>query len=208
MKLTDPSPLHSQLTGIVAADHHEIPIAHPGSISNTNWVLPGWSFGATAGNVVVADRRYYTPIYVANGMTYVRIGVHVRIAGAGGTVARLGLYAATITTNRRIIPGALVLDAGTVSVATTGGKEITIDETLPSGFYFLALSSNGVPNLTRPATSGPGSMPIATLLATVDVIQGSILAVDGIAGEGALPDPATAPTFLIAYANAHGMLRY
>lgn len=83
----------------------------------------------------VNQEVWYVPVRLAAAKTYDRISiVTVTAAGTTGT-ARLGLYKGN--TGR---PGALVFDAGTVSIiTTTGAKEITISQAVPRGFYFLAM---------------------------------------------------------------------
>ena len=72
------------------------------------------------------------------GGTYDRIAVAV--SSAGTATIRLGLWAADRATG---LPGALVLDAGTVSMAGSAGlREITISLTIPSGWYWASMSAD------------------------------------------------------------------
>jgi hypothetical protein len=52
-----------------------------------------------------------------------------------GAVVRLGIY----TSRADGMPGSLVLDAGTISILTTGHKEIVINQSLPEGKYILVM---------------------------------------------------------------------
>lgn len=95
---------------------------------------PMGSFSAGTVNVI-ADYIYATPFPIPIQMTFDRIGVYVYTTGAG--LCRLGIYADDAT-----YPGALVLDAGTVDVSSQGFKEITINQVLSAGLYWLVSLSN------------------------------------------------------------------
>jgi hypothetical protein len=87
----------------------------------------------------VDELRAY-PFYVGpNGFTADRIGLENMSVSVGGSVARLGIYAMHATEFK---PDALILDAGTVSLTTTGAKEITINQALSPGppHYMVWLS--------------------------------------------------------------------
>jgi hypothetical protein len=79
----------------------------------------------------------YYPIFLPN-LSVDRISI---LSGASVSVAgnvRLGLYNASLTTGK---PTTVVFDAGTVSVnATSTLFEITISESINSGWYYLALN--------------------------------------------------------------------
>jgi len=75
-------------------------------------------------------------IYLAAG-TYDRIGVSLQSAGAA--IIRIGLYAA----GSGGLPGARVLDAGTIDVSgSTGLREITISQTVTAGWYWASVSAD------------------------------------------------------------------
>jgi hypothetical protein len=92
---------------------------------------------------LVANTMYAMPFLAGAtvGRAYDRISVHVTTAAAGKS-CQLGIYADSAG-----VPGALILDAGNVSAATTGGKEINIAQTLARGWYWLACLSDGTPIL-------------------------------------------------------------
>ena len=106
--------------------------------SGTNYVIPGWYANAMSVVQPTIGDLYHIPIYVPSLWTYTGIVCHVASALAGVTV-RMGVYAWSGGG-----PGALVLDAGTVSAATTGAKEIIISLTLDAGWYFLTFTCNGL----------------------------------------------------------------
>lgn len=81
---------------------------------------------------VSADYLNASPFPIAVQMTFDRIGIYVYTTGAG--VSRLGIY-----TDDGCYPDSLVLDAGTINVSTGGWKEITINQTLPPGLYWIVV---------------------------------------------------------------------
>lgn len=93
--------------------------------------------------ILVIDTLYAGMFVIPRDMTFDRIAIHVQTAGAGGTKGRLGIY--EVGTN--LYPGALVVDAGEVSVASTGVKSIVIDQSLTKGLYFLAMVTDGTPKV-------------------------------------------------------------
>ena len=94
------------------------------------------------------------PLYFPN-ITIDRIGCIVTVAAGAGSLGRLGIYYSSLTD---CYPGALLLDAGTVSVASTGNREITISQTLSEGIYWLAYLADTV------VTSAPTLRQYSTLI--------------------------------------------
>jgi len=66
-----------------------------------------------------------------------RIGISILGAGGAGALIRLGIY-----DDKDFYPDSLVVDAGEVSVETTGFKTLVIDEVLDVGRYWLAFVLN------------------------------------------------------------------
>jgi hypothetical protein len=88
---------------------------------------------------------FMQPFYLGSAATAVRLAVQVQGTAAGG-VMRLGIYNNAATTD---YPDTLLLDAGTVSTATIGAKQITISQSLTAGLYWLAyLSTTGSPQIS------------------------------------------------------------
>lgn len=99
-------------------------------------VPPG---GSATDSLAEAECRYI-PVFIPKDCTVDRIGIEVTTAGIGGApVARLGIYADDGDGK----PGARLVDAGTVSTTTTGGKEIIISQALTKGLYWLAVAAQG-----------------------------------------------------------------
>lgn len=88
-----------------------------------------------------ANTLYVVPFAVGDTATFTRLGIDVTAADAGKS-ARLGIYAWN-----NGVPTTRLLDAGTVTVASTGIKEVTISQALNAGIYGLALVSDGAPTL-------------------------------------------------------------
>jgi len=102
------------------------------------------STAATA--ALAANTLYATPFVVTDTATFTRIGINVTTLSTGG--ARLGIY-----NFANGVPTTLVLDAGTVSVTSTGEKEITISQSLSAGAYMLVMLCDGTPIVRRTATT-------------------------------------------------------
>ena len=88
-----------------------------------------------------ADTLSVSPILLS-ACSLDRIGVEVT-AGAANSLCRLGIY-----TDDKGYPGALLLDAGTVSGASIAVLEITIDQAIGGGLYWLAYKAEvGAPTV-------------------------------------------------------------
>lgn len=93
--------------------------------------VPGAQGAAVGGaQVQTAGRLMYAPWLVKTDITLDRLAIEVTTAVAASN-ARLGIYNADTSWQ----PTTLVLDAGTVSCATTGIKTLTINQALPAGRY-------------------------------------------------------------------------
>ena len=95
---------------------------------------------------MVANTLYAVPFWVTRLKTFDRIAVDVTAEVAGKSI-RLGIY----NDGTNLYPGTLVLDAGTVSAASTGLKAVTISKQLTKGLYWLAAVSDGTPGLKQSA---------------------------------------------------------
>ena len=95
--------------------------------------------------VLTADRFTAFPFMIARPITVDRIGIYVSGAAAGGTKARLGLYA----DGTNLHPGALVTDYGTVAVDAAILVAITISPAalLAKGLHWLAVVSDAAPTI-------------------------------------------------------------
>ena len=114
-------------------------------------LVPGQYFQSTfseqfsaADATLTADRLYCMPFVVARAMTFDRIAIKVNTLAAGAG-ARLGIYNSGVDAK----PSTRLLDAGVVSVATTGIKAASINQQLAGGLYWLACVSDGAPLVNR-----------------------------------------------------------
>ena len=104
----------------------------------------------TAANAATLSRQEFTPFWVPNAGSYDRIGAEVTVVAAT-SVVRLGIAA----DSGSMFPGALILDAGTIDTTTgTGFKEITIDQFLAAGLYWLIGCAQGGTPTMRMYTAG------------------------------------------------------
>lgn len=154
------------------------------------YVRPGWAGYTTGTAVLIADREYFTPIYVSRTTTYDRLAIYVQSAAAG--LARLGIYNADVN----LQPSTLVLDAGTVDVSTTGAKEKTISQELTEGYYFLAVVSDVAPTCYGPDATAMASLPITASGSNSSIMKQTTLSVgaQGSHVSGGFPASAVVPT--------------
>jgi hypothetical protein len=96
---------------------------------------------------------YFSPFEVPTTTTFNQMSIAVATGVASSTV-RLGIYNADMAT---LTPSSLVLDAGTVSAATSASyPTVEINQTLTAGLYFLVFVVQGVTGPTLYYfTSGP-----------------------------------------------------
>lgn len=94
-----------------------------------------YSSGTFTTMSLTLNRMVVRPWIVPVRRAFDRIGINVTTAAtaASGGVLRLGIYA-----DSGGKPGALIVDAGTISSETLGSREITITQTLDPGVYWLA----------------------------------------------------------------------
>jgi hypothetical protein len=142
---------------------------------------------ALAANTLYANLVYAQAKSDGGDPTFDRIMVNVTGAGAGGTDARLGVYAMGADG----FPGALVLDAGTVDVDSTGVKEVTgLTLTLTAGrFYYTAVVSDGAPTVTSYSSMQQAVFGWASAANTAFENRWSVAHT-----YGALPNPFGTPT--------------
>lgn len=128
----------------------------------------------------VRNTLYATPFYVATPTTFVSIGVVT--TGTASALVDLGIYA-----DAGGVPGALVLDAGTVSTATSGFKTITISKKLTPGWYWLACAMQGAAGSLFSAMANTGN--VNTMPCTAPFSTGAISGYAQTGVSGALPSP-------------------
>lgn len=129
-----------------------------------NYYDGSFDANAPAGNGLNADTIYFSPFYAIEAFTADRIGVNVTAGAGAGESGRLGIYESDADGK----PGALLLDAGTFSAATTGGKEITISQALSADtLYWLAIVTNNAFDVALKPFGGRPVLGLTSLAATV-----------------------------------------
>lgn len=95
--------------------------------------------GLYANTALSRGVAWAVPFVCPERTTWTKIGFTLG-TGVASAVARLGIY-----TDVAGKPGALVLDAGTITCGTgdVGVREITISQQLDAGFYWLVIQSTG-----------------------------------------------------------------
>lgn len=159
------------------------------------YCLPGWIHtNADTGELMVADLLSYVPIQVAADTVFSHISCGVGVAGAASKVARLGIYTATEDASGILRPGTLVYDAGTVLVSATGVKDLALGPTtLTKGYYFLAVVTNGTPQLWMFVYIAK-QPPVSTARAMNSIYERDILTCANVDATTAFPDAAAAAT--------------
>ncbi|HEX4111539.1 MAG TPA: hypothetical protein VH020_03305 [Stellaceae bacterium] len=113
----------------------------PGYISG-HYYFPPNANGITTATLGSANMLYAVPFYAWLSQTFTKIGIDVA-TGAASTSCEIGVY-----NNNGGVPGSLLVDAGNVSVASTGIQEVTgVSIPLAQGWYWLAIGCNGTPGL-------------------------------------------------------------
>jgi hypothetical protein len=116
-----------------------------GGVMATAKFRPGACLVATVGGAYVSTtinsgNLRAVPLVISGSVSIVGIGTEIATVTAGGSV-RLGLYTDSLS---GAYPGALVVDAGTVSAATAAAVEATISSlSLTPGIYWLATMPEG-----------------------------------------------------------------
>lgn len=105
------------------------------------------------------------PWVVERSTTLAGIGGEITVVGDAGSHLRIVIYAATAAG----LPGALVLDAGTILGDSATTQELTISPTLPRGIYF---AGGAVQDVT---TTQPTVRIAATWTPPIDIRSGTTL---------------------------------
>lgn len=100
-------------------------------------VPPSVGGTATQTLLLAANRIYFVPLIIPWDRTFTSIGISIPGGGSVvGSSVRLALY---LLDPIKGGPGAVAIDAGTVTTATTGFRGIAINQALARGVYFAAL---------------------------------------------------------------------
>ena len=99
--------------------------------------------GTIASQALGANTVYASPLWVPPGSAIDRIGINVTVVAAAGKILRLMLHAS----GANDLPGALLLDAGTILADALGDREITVSYTPPGGLTWISVVSDGTPTV-------------------------------------------------------------
>lgn len=111
------------------------PFEAPAYVSSRYYAIPTTGFASS--NINSTNSTRYTPIYIWEDATFDRISIITGSTFSGSAVVRLGVYNDTDGD-----PSTVKFDAGTVSpTASNTTYEITINQTLTKGWYWLAGNS-------------------------------------------------------------------
>jgi hypothetical protein len=103
---------------------------------------------------------YFTPIFINTSNTFDRIAIITAATFLGSATVRLGIFQ-----DNNGVPGNLVLDAGTVSpIAASTIYQITISQTLTTGFYWVAFCQQSTAPTTATYQGNTNSQIIPNLL--------------------------------------------
>jgi hypothetical protein len=108
-------------------------------IHHINTTIPATTVGSTysaASGGSHAQTLILLPLVVSTPLSLTALNVKVTTLESGAT-ARLGMYAISNVASSGFT-GSIVVDAGTVSAASTGDKSISVALTLPPGLYAFA----------------------------------------------------------------------
>lgn len=145
MPVTIPSPAYGR------------PKASGGTVYYT---IPGVTLSLTNAtiNFFAAGTLYYSPFFVEAPLTADQLAFEVVTADAAGNV-RVGIYTATTD----LQPRSLVVDSGSISVASTGVKTYTPGTPvgLPRGRYLAVVQSDGT-TVTLRQFDAMGTQALAT----------------------------------------------
>ena len=126
-------------------------------------------------NTVTHQRAYYTPIFISTLTTFDRIAINTASTFSGISTVRIGIYA-----DSSGIPSTLILDAGTVApTAASTSYAITINQTLATGFYWLAFCQQNTAPTVGTYIGNANSQSLGNLLLGS---QGSVATGNIVAG--------------------------
>jgi hypothetical protein len=91
---------------------------------------------------------YYTYLYIPIEVQFSAVAVSLANGGTASSKCRLGIYNVS-----NGMPSLLVLDCGEIALPSSGGKEVAVNFSLSSGFYFVATTVNENNNFVAHSSS-------------------------------------------------------
>jgi hypothetical protein len=178
----------------------------PRRSAQSDYSLPGVGFVGAISVTLTANRLYYYPFVVSTTISIDQLALVDVLTADGGTPGALAVGIVSMDTDWQ--PTARVIDAGTLSLATTGAKSLALGSPfqLTPGRYAVAANSNTGTAILRaytgisPASSlvpGGGANAIRTAMFVARTYDGTIPAAPPAwTGDGAGNSPFVYPVFL------------
>lgn len=165
-------------------------------IGSGEYYVPQGCGGSSSNGFSSYEKEWAIPIYIPETYTFSAICCYCDTLTAS-SVARLGIRYPHASSGG---PGTLLLDAGTVSTATTGAKEIAISQQLTKGWWWLTAAmqvATGARLRAAATYAAPfGCVPNSSTQATAPDKQ-----IWEVAAAGAF---AANPTFAVINSGAQG----
>jgi hypothetical protein len=144
--------------------------------------------GTTGTGTLTTAVLRLTPIIIPKAITISRMFAEVTSGGDVGSTLRLGIYA----DDGSGLPGALVLDAGTVNGNSVAVQEVTISQALAAGTYWVGAVAQNV-TTTQPTVRTVSGQPEVNVPAgtSLPAANNTVFAVNMTGVTGALPSTFT-----------------
>jgi photosystem II stability/assembly factor-like uncharacterized protein len=155
----------------------------------TRYSQPGWMIVRDDDTITMTGGFiYYIPFFVATTTTFTETVFNVTGAGGGGATMDIRIFAWNDG-----VPGAQVVNVGTVLTDSAGTKTIAASYTLDRGFYFIAMRNSLAVTVNSINWSFPVSCPVGGTTSTTAASTNFTNFV-GATVNSAYADPAPAPT--------------
>jgi hypothetical protein len=154
-----------------------------------NYMWPGVNSGSNTSSTLGVGTMRAHLWYLPHPVTLTRIGAEVSTVGEAGSKVRLGIY----SDNGEFSPDALIVDAGVIAGDSATVQELTINQALNPGHYWLT-GTVQVVTTTQPTlrTGNVGQVPIVSSTIPGAAQGNAGLAITGVTG--ALPGTFGTPT--------------
>lgn len=155
----------------------------------TRYSQPGWMIVRDSDAITMTGGFiYYVPFFVATTTTFTETVFNVTGPGGGGSTMDIRIFAWNDG-----VPGAQLVNVGTVATDSAGTKTIGASYTLDRGFYFIAMRNNLAVTVNSIDWSFPVSCPVGGTTSTT-AASTNFTNLVGATVNSAFADPAPAPT--------------
>lgn len=165
-------------------------IVHQVGYASAQYYYPCSQHAQSTSNTLGNNSLRLVPWLVVESVTIVRIGGDVSAAGQAGSTLRIGIYNDTGSG----YPGTLLLEAGTISTASATVQELTINQSLSPGIYWIGGAVQGAAT-TQPTVRVTSNWNPPIPLRADDALPSAASTVVGFSQSsvtGALPSTFTA----------------